>query len=255
MKEYTFEDFINAANDGILTDFRIGHISPEEMVDIIKSGRIELPLDEKLNLSGGTAQLNSIELLSLLKNDINWKTVVKFNMLIPMNVLLSKELDSVIDVYMPDLCKYRSDDITLRQVETYKDRLNWANICKNKHVLIPEFIDQYRDYVDWRIISMTQVLPVKFMIKYKDRICWDVALTYQPLLVDKSIFTYIDDIIDPSLHRLLRSNRCKFNEKYINKIKTDRCKEDERRGTHRFTKVDAVKRALEYDKKYASVTG
>ena len=70
------------------------------------------------------------------------------------------------------------------------DDINWKYISGRKSIV--PFIDDYADYVDWRVLSKSQhvkSLEIDFLKKYKDYVDWSI-------ICRKNDFTFSNDILD-----------------------------------------------------------
>ena len=69
-------------------------------------------------------------------------------------------------------------------IEKYKNKLDWLYISQYQ-ALSESFIEKYKNKVDWEYISKFQTLSYSFIIKYKDYLDWKI-------IKKKYNITYID---------------------------------------------------------------
>ena len=100
-------------------------------------------------------------------------------------------------------------------IEKYKDQLDWDCISIHRK-LSEEFIEKYKDRVNWRFISLHQKLSEEFIEKYKDRVDWYRISSNQKL--SKEFIEKYKDGVDwdcISLHQKLSEE---FIEKYKDRV-------------------------------------
>lgn len=75
-------------------------------------------------------------------------------------------------------------------IDQYKEYIDWEELCESK-TLTEEFIRRYKDYVHWTTISMNQELSEDFIREFQDKVNWEYILTLQKLSID-----FVDEFSD-----------------------------------------------------------
>lgn len=65
----------------------------------------------------------------------------------------------------------------------------WNNISE-KQKLDEDFIIEYKDKLDWRMISRTQVITEKIMEKCADKICWNILIKHDITFTEEILEKY-----------------------------------------------------------------
>jgi len=76
---------------------------------------------------------------------------------------------------------------------SFTDKFDWATISRLK--LSEQFIEKYKDKVDWNRISECQELSEKFIEKYKDKVNWYYISKHQKLSTE-FIIKHMDKITE-----------------------------------------------------------
>ena len=74
------------------------------------------------------------------------------------------------------LCESLTEDF----IQEFKDKVDWFCISRYSH-LSEDFIRKFADRVDWYYISAYQHLSENFIREFADRVAWDWIVKYQPL--------------------------------------------------------------------------
>ena len=77
------------------------------------------------------------------------------------------------------LCESLTEDF----IQEFKDKVDWFSISRYPH-LSEDFIRKFADKVDWYYISAYQSLSEDFIREFQDRVAWDWVVKYQPLSED-----------------------------------------------------------------------
>ena len=77
------------------------------------------------------------------------------------------------------LCESLTEDF----IQEFKDKVDWFSISRYPH-LSEDFIRKFADKVDWYYISAYQCLSEDFIREFQDRVAWDWIVKYQPLSED-----------------------------------------------------------------------
>ena len=77
------------------------------------------------------------------------------------------------------LCESLTEDF----IQEFKDKVDWTCISRYPH-LSEDFIRKFADRVDWYYISAYQYLSENFIREFADRVAWDWIVKYQPLSED-----------------------------------------------------------------------
>ena len=77
------------------------------------------------------------------------------------------------------LCESLTEDF----IQEFKDKVDWFSISRSPH-LSEAFIRKFADTVDWSYISAYQCLSEAFLREFQDRVAWDWIVKYQPLSED-----------------------------------------------------------------------
>ena len=77
------------------------------------------------------------------------------------------------------LCESLTEDF----IQEFKDKVDWFSISRYPH-LSEDFIRKFADKVDWYYISAYQSLSEDFIREFQDRVAWDWIVKYQPLSED-----------------------------------------------------------------------
>ena len=77
------------------------------------------------------------------------------------------------------LCESLTEDF----IQEFKDKVDWICISRYPH-LSEDFIRKFADRVDWYYISAYQYLSENFIREFADRVAWDWIVKYQPLSED-----------------------------------------------------------------------
>ena len=77
------------------------------------------------------------------------------------------------------LCESLTEDF----IQEFKDKVDWICISRYSH-LSEDFIRKFADRVDWYYISAFQHLSENFIREFADRVAWDWIVKYQPLSED-----------------------------------------------------------------------
>ena len=77
------------------------------------------------------------------------------------------------------LCESLTEDF----IQEFKDKVDWICISRYPH-LSEDFIRKFADRVDWYYISAYQHLSENFIREFADRVAWDWIVKYQPLSED-----------------------------------------------------------------------
>jgi len=77
-------------------------------------------------------------------------------------------------------------------IQEFKDEVNWINISKYQ-VLSESFIREFKDEVNWYYISKYQVLSESFIREFKDEVNWNRISQYQ-LLSESFIREFKDKV-------------------------------------------------------------
>ena len=77
------------------------------------------------------------------------------------------------------LCESLTEDF----IQEFKDKVDWFSISRYPH-LSEDFICKFADKVDWYYISAYQCLSEDFIREFQDRVAWDWIVKYQPLSED-----------------------------------------------------------------------
>jgi hypothetical protein len=68
-------------------------------------------------------------------------------------------------------------------VEEFKDRANWATVCKY-NVLSEDFIREFRDKINWDAPLLYRSLSETFMREFKDKMWWSYIIGYRDVSED-----------------------------------------------------------------------
>lgn len=93
--------------------------------------------------------------------------------------------------------------------------INFGSISSNKS-LSEEFIEKYKEYLDWHSISSRQILSEDFIEKYKDYVDWELVSCFQHLsedFIEKHIDLLTFEFI--SHHQKLSEDFMERNSEYI----------------------------------------
>ena len=74
------------------------------------------------------------------------------------------------------LCESLTEDF----IQEFKDKVDWICISRYPH-LSEDFIRKFADRGDWYYISAYQYLSENFIREFADRVAWDWIVKYQPL--------------------------------------------------------------------------
>ena len=77
------------------------------------------------------------------------------------------------------LCESLTEDF----IQEFKDKVDWTCISRYPH-LSEDFIRKFADRVEWYYISAYQHLSENFIREFADRVAWDWIVKYQPLSED-----------------------------------------------------------------------
>ena len=77
------------------------------------------------------------------------------------------------------LCESLTEDF----IQEFKDKVDWICISRYPH-LSEDFIRKFADRVEWYYISAYQHLSENFIREFADRVAWDWIVKYQPLSED-----------------------------------------------------------------------
>jgi hypothetical protein len=113
---------------------------------------------------------NNITFEELLENIKEINLIYKIIKDVKKSILYD-QLDYYIKMYsnLNNYILYINELITEEFIEEFKDILNWKYICIYQY-LSNEMIDKYSDYVKWFYVSKIQNISEENILKYKDKI-------------------------------------------------------------------------------------
>lgn len=97
-------------------------------------------------------------------------------------------------------------------------KINWKHLSSGKSIV--PFIDDYVDYIDWRILSQNQYinsLEIDFLNKYKDYVDWSIICKKSGFKFDNRILDLFADYIDWGLAS--DSKDIRFSKELVDKYK------------------------------------
>lgn len=94
-------------------------------------------------------------------------------------------------------------------IEKYYDKLDWDSICSCKHIS-NKFMDKWKYYINFDIISYSQRLNEEFIDKFKDDLDWYNICRVQKMSED-FIINHIEYI---STEGLVRNKKLKLSESF-----------------------------------------
>lgn len=112
-------------------------------------------------------------LLREFKDKVLWGSVLRHKQL-TSNFL--RELVTWNDDLWDNIACYQklSEDF----IDEYKDKLQWIYLSSNQR-LSEKFMEKHLDYLDWIYVSQYQKLSPEFMKKYENKLDWNCVLKYQ----------------------------------------------------------------------------
>lgn len=113
-------------------------------------------------------------LLEKYKDDLDWSLISNYQ---NIELFLKPQYEEYIEW---DTLSYRSDELTLEQIEAFKHKWNWQYITTKKDISLA-FISQYKDYVDWELICKYKTLTEEFMSNHVDCLNWKQVSSKQPM--------------------------------------------------------------------------
>lgn len=110
----------------------------------------------------------------------------------------------------------------------YNPKFNWHNeLFYMNFIFSEEFIDEFKDKIDWDQLSIFHIFSEKQLIKYKDKVDWYVAITVQKINENVIRECLID--LDVSYKRSVFQSIFEFNklsEAFIEELINLNYKED-----------------------------
>lgn len=138
---------------------------------------------------------NEKEILQLAK-EYNWGTVI-------INYI--DQANEIIDKYYKE---FNDDDwsrvsivenLSLNNIRKFKDKLNWISFTDAYNYIDDNFVEEFKDYIDWTSIPFKKSVSDNIIEKYFDLIDWE----------------WIDDYIESNKDIINISDReLKYIEKY-----------------------------------------
>ena len=138
---------------------------------------------------------NEKEILQLAK-EYNWGTVI-INYIDQANEIIDKYYKEFDDDAWTRVSIV--ENLSLNNIRKFKDKLNWISFTDAYNYIDDNFVEEFKDYIDWTSIPFKKSVSDNIIEKYFDLIDWE----------------WIDDYIESNKDIINISDReLKYIEKY-----------------------------------------
>ena len=163
----------------------------------------------------GDKRLFLVEALGIVINGNN-KSVTNKIKIIEEIKDIEKFFDKNINNFIVDYYSLiNNQKLSEEFIDKYKDKVDWFWVSKYQ-TLSEKFIEKHSDKIDWFWVSKYQTLSEGFIEKYKDKIDWFYISQYQKLS-EEFIEKYCDKVDWDYISKYQKLSE-KFIEKYSNKV-------------------------------------
>lgn len=91
-------------------------------------------------------------------------------------------------------------------IEEYKDKLDWG-LLSSYQILSDSFIEKYKDLISWNYVSCSQTPSKEFLLRHKDKLSWDLVSSHQ-------VFSP-EDLLNKDFQPLLHWEKILLYQPYI----------------------------------------
>lgn len=123
---------------------------------------------------------NEKEILQLAK-EYNWGTVI-INYIDQANEIIDKYYKEFDDDTWTRVSI--AENLSLNNIRKFKDKLNWISFTDAYNYIDDNFVEEFKDYIDWTSIPFKKSISDNIIEKYFDLIDWEWVDEYIELHKD-----------------------------------------------------------------------
>lgn len=112
---------------------------------------------------------NEKEILQLAK-EYNWGTVI-INYIDQANEIIDKYYKEFDDDTWTRVSI--AENLSLNNIRKFKDKLNWISFTDAYNYIDDNFVEEFKDYIDWTSIPFKKSISDNIIEKYFDLIDWE----------------------------------------------------------------------------------